>query len=151
MSVACCVWDFTWNFSGDERELNDFDFWLKLDKDKIDLFLQEHCKKWAFQLERGKKTGRYHFQGRFSLKEKTRLSGLVKLLPGAHFSKTSNENRTNTFYVEKTDTRVDGPWKDTDKKKPLQNNFQGFWKRIYDHGRSLVCGLPNDSMNEELI
>lgn len=34
----------------------------------------------------------------------------------AHFSVTSNANRDNNFYVSKEDTRVEGPYKDDDKK-----------------------------------
>jgi len=33
-----------------------------------------------------------------------------------HFSITSNENRDNDFYTSKEESRIDGPWRDTDEK-----------------------------------
>ena len=157
--MACvCVWDFTFHVSGQHLDWHETEYnvehvntWMEIEKKKILEFLEEHCKKWTFQLERGEKTGKLHFQGRFSLKSKTRLTGLVKLLPKAHFSVTSNENRTNCFYVEKEDTRIKGPWRDTDKKKPSHTKWVSFWKWNCGRGRSLVCGLQKDTMTEELI
>jgi hypothetical protein len=78
------------------------------------VLLSEHCKKWCYQLEVGEQTGKKHFQGRFSLKVKLRFGACCKKFPGWHLSITSNENRDNDFYVTKEDTRVAGPWKDTD-------------------------------------
>lgn len=100
---ACCVWDFTW--------------WGDLDENKMIVLLEERCKKWAFQEEEAPKTGELHFQGRMSLKVKKRLVEIVKEWPkGFHFSVTSNENKTNMFYVMKEDTRVRGPWTDENDK-----------------------------------
>ncbi|AXH74683.1 MAG: putative viral replication protein [Cressdnaviricota sp.] len=97
----CCVWDFT-----APSENND--------SNEIKNMLRENCKKWCFQLERGE-TGYEHYQGRVSLKTKTRLTGLKKLFPNNfHWSPTSNENRDNTFYVSKEETRLDGPWSNKD-------------------------------------
>ena len=98
----CCTYDFT---------CHDTDIPYTDIKDE----LKKHCKKWAFQLEKGENTGKDHYQGRFSLKLKNRLTWLVKNFNFiAHFSVTSNENRDNNFYVTKDDTRILGPWKDTD-------------------------------------
>lgn len=98
---ACCTYDFTasgknWN------------------KESIKTVLKAHTKSWCFQEEKGE-TGYVHFQGRFSLKIKKRLSECAKLLKTDwHLSITSEENRNNNFYVCKEDSRIDGPWKDTD-------------------------------------
>lgn len=104
---SCCVWDFT----------------LHIDEDRVDHKVVKdelitHCKAWAFQLERGEITGKVHYQGRVSLKEKSRLP--KHLLVGAHWSVTSAENRDNFFYVTKEETRVEGPWTDKDKYIPRQ-------------------------------
>lgn len=82
-------------------------------KDSICDSLKIHCKKWSFQKERGE-DGYEHFQGRVSLKAKSRtpqkLSGFDKM----NWSVTSNENSTNDFYVTFEETRIEGPWRDTD-------------------------------------
>lgn len=72
------------------------------------------CKKWTFQLEKGEDTGKFHFQGRISLKNKTRLSTMIKTHLGFHWSITSNESKNNMFYVSKEETRMAGPWSDND-------------------------------------
>lgn len=103
----CYCWDFTLKFD----EIHN----LKLLKDN----LRYNCKKWAFQLEVGK-SGYKHWQGRFSLRKKKSESSLISLfktLPnwgGVHFSPTSNANTSNFNYVLKNDTRLEGPWCDTD-------------------------------------
>lgn len=97
-----------------------FDFTVGRDfvtQEKLQELLENHCKKWCFQLERGE-NGFEHYQGRLSLKTKTRLTGIIKLfgIKEIHFSITSNENKENDFYACKEDTRILGPWKNTDEK-----------------------------------
>lgn len=103
MASQICVWDFTCPGEGTDREM-------------LIAWLEEHTKKWAFQLERGE-TGYEHYQGRFSLKIKDRLIALKKYIfdERAHLSPTSTANRDNMFYVMKPDTRIDGPWSDENK------------------------------------
>lgn len=76
-------------------------------------WIKENCKKWCFQLERGERTSKLHFQGRVSLKVKTRKPD--KVVKEIRWSPTSNSESKNDFYVCKEETRVEGPWKDTDK------------------------------------
>lgn len=86
----------------------------------IIIVLKELCKKWGFQLEmtpiKNGKGGR-HWQGRISLRSKTSKGGLLGRFGGKfgtlaiHFTRTSVANRYNFNYVEKADTRIDGPWK----------------------------------------
>lgn len=77
--------------------------------------LRECCKKWTYQLEESEH-GYRHFQGRVSLKVKARMSTLIKKfdIKVIHWSPTSKQNSGNDFYVVKEETRVDGPWSDTD-------------------------------------
>jgi len=101
MTNPCCTWDFT--ASADKNNKND-----------IEKLLKEISKKYCFQKEFSD-SGYEHFQGRISLKLKNRITGLKKMVPKDwHLSITSNENKNNQFYVMKEDTRIDGPWKDTD-------------------------------------
>lgn len=93
-----------------------YDFTLKAEDYSVDdvcELLKELCKKWTFQKEQGE-SGFIHYQGRMSLKVKSRLSTLKnKVFPEMHLSPTCNQNLGNDFYVTKADTRIEGPWSDT--------------------------------------
>lgn len=105
----CITWDFT-NFG--------LDYQLIIDT------LTPICKAWDFQQERCPSTDKLHFQGRFKLKEKRRLTALVKLLPGYHLSITSKENINNVYYVTKEETRVAGPWSSSDEVLIVPRQFK---------------------------
>lgn len=94
-----CVWDFTL-FSG-------------MDSGGVISILEKFTKKWSFQKEKTE-NGKVHYQGRFSLKLKSRDPRLM--FPSFHLGVTSGENRDNMFYVTKEESRVEGPWADTDEK-----------------------------------
>lgn len=111
MSANCCVWDFTLRFDKDQYSPGD-------EKSLKDLLIC-NTKKFAFQLECGEKSEYLHWQGRISLKIKKRLTGLKTLfndtiLDKCHWSPTSAPNMGNVFYTTKEDTRIAGPWQDTD-------------------------------------
>lgn len=100
-----CCWDFTLWDKGDNIKISDI-------KDR----LNEIAKKWCFQ---GEDAGSgLHYQGRMSLMLKKR-SGEFSFLK-AHLSKTSKANQDNDFYVCKEETRISGPWRDTDPYVPRQ-------------------------------
>lgn len=121
---ACCTYDFT--ASGDE--------WSE---DSIKKVLKANCKCWCFQFERGE-TGYQHYQGRFSLKIKKRLTECVKLLgTNWHLSVTSEENRNNTFYVTKEDTRIAGPWSDADIERYIPRQIREIGA-LYEWQQSVV-------------
>ena len=74
-----------------------------------------HCKKWAFQLERGAATSALHYQARISLRKKARKGRVRRLFIGCHVSPESNIGKhTGEFYAMKDETRVAGPWSDKD-------------------------------------
>lgn len=105
MAKNCvCTWDFTLKAEGIEYE-------------EIKECCLKDCKKWCFQKEKGE-SGYEHFQGRVSLKVKSRKG--PKWFEKMRWSVTSNENRDNDFYVTKSDTRIEGPWSDQDKYIPRQ-------------------------------
>lgn len=105
----CCVWDFT-------------SYDINLNKDAIIEHLRNISKKFCFQLEKGEKKGKNHWQGRISLKEKKRQAQVVvlfnTLFKKFHISRTSANNKDNDFYVCKEETRLEGPYKDTDIEVP---------------------------------
>lgn len=149
---ACCVWDFTLKSDG-------------LPPADLIKLLRQHCKKYCFQEEEGK-SGFKHYQGRFSLKVKCRMNGVKAWMPNAtHLSATSNANKGNMFYVMKDDTRIHGPWKDSDEdiyiprqireikqlypwQQHIVDNYDTWDTRtinvIYDqkgnNGKSILCG-----------
>lgn len=110
--IVC--YDFTWHIPHNTWE-------PQTSKEHL-YFVTEWCKKytkkWAFQLEKGNETGKLHFQGRCSMKVKTRFSTLKKNNNkeewGFHFSPTNKECLNNEQYVMKTETRIEGPWTDGD-------------------------------------
>lgn len=113
-SNACCVWDFRCNID-----------LIKLDHLKS--FLNNYCKEWCFQAEKGEETGYEHYQGRMSLKIKKRKNELVDHLKGLKdnlhtitIRPTSNENKNNFFYVLKEETRIAGPWSSKDEPEEPQ-------------------------------
>lgn len=100
-----------------------FDFTLKHNENfnETDIIKDLHtfCKSFVFQLEESS-TGYKHWQGRVSLIKKKRLGELCSQcksfssLESIHWSKTSNNGSKKINYVMKDDTRVKGPFKDTD-------------------------------------
>ena len=128
------------------------------DVEDVKSWLREHCKKWCFQHEVSEETGYPHYQGRFSLKTKLRLTTLKNKMPWKeiHLSPTSRENADNDFYVSKEESRIDGPWKDTDRVIYIPkhfrvvgaNGFLPFQQSIIDimntePGRSVHCIIDN--------
>lgn len=89
--------------------------------------LEEWCKHWVFQKEKGEVTGYVHWQIRFSLKKKRRIQEIAPRLAiaGLKFHDTALTPtstaglKTGFSYVTKADTRLEGPWKDTDVEKVL--------------------------------
>lgn len=113
-----------------------YDFTIPIDDysvAEIQNILRTQGKRWVFQTEKGKKTGYEHYQVRLSLKKKMRWSTMKKnpILTGRH-SPTSNPTyyAGDFFYVMKDDTRIAGPWKDTDEPKVLTRQLKMFmgWK-----------------------
>lgn len=76
------------------------------------------CDKFVFQKENSE-NGYLHYQGRMHLGTKRNGSQLkrelnVLNLEQLSFRVTATENRSKDFYATKLDTRVEGPWRDTD-------------------------------------
>lgn len=108
--IPCYVWDFRYSKScfNNENELKE------LFKGKV--------KKYVFQEECGA-SGYEHYQGRFSLIKKNRKTAILKLFsenPPQYLQPTvTQEHQKDAFYCMKEDTRVAGPWKDTDPPPPI--------------------------------
>jgi len=130
MTSAICVYDITIPCANNTYE-------------DVRAFFVEHCKKWTFQKEKGEETGYEHYQCRVSLNVKRRFDAMkafVKMyLIKSNVSITSTANQKNNFYVSKPDTRIEGPWSDTDKikkKRFFQDKYTGIctWK-FWDESR----------------
>ena len=142
MDGPCAVWDITWKWDAAEKAA-----WVA--------FFGTYAKKWAFQCEESE-TGYVHGQGRISLVAKRPfgpLNGLMVAegLKGYHLTPTSSgvALKGDTFYVIKVDTRIEGPWKDTDEKdeKFLTRQLKEFMtQEMYPWQRDLVeyIKIPDD-------
>jgi len=90
------------------------------------------AKQYVFQMEQGD-GGYIHYQGRISLIKKRRVAErhiLLKLFknPPNYLQPTSNPDhyKGDAFYVMKEDTRISGPWKDSDVVKTLTKQLKEF-------------------------
>jgi len=116
---ACCVWDLTvWLRKPDGSPETTLSADVLTAITQWQNWCTEECKSWCFQLEAAPSTGQYHLQGRVSLKVKKRLREIATPAV-AHMSQTSKANWTNQFYVMKSESRIRGPWKDTDPYVPI--------------------------------
>lgn len=98
-------------------------------RDEVIQSLKVVAKKWMFQLEKGE-SGYMHWQIKFSLHKKLRTAGVLNLLwetndcwnqkiTGKSMKLTPSSNNGRKFtYVMKVDTRVEGPWADSDPEPP---------------------------------
>lgn len=67
-------------------------------------------KNFTFQAELGSEGNFYHFQGRFSLKEKKRLTELKKIFDSKAHLEPEKDVLSSTLYCSKIETRIAGPW-----------------------------------------
>lgn len=108
-TASCQTWDFRSN-----KDMHS--------KDEIIKFLKDNCSKWVFQLEKGEENGYEHWQGRFRLHKRKRKSELKAIMKTANFkwpnyfrpTVCENHESKRFSYVLKIDTKIDGPWADTD-------------------------------------
>lgn len=113
--------------------IHGYDFTLRCDDSftHVDVkdFLKANCKKWVFQLEKSD-TGYLHYQGRVSLIKKRRYNEVINILKfnSIHWSPTlSDTYKTSDFsYVLKEDTKVEGPWADTDEEIYIPRQIREF-------------------------
>ena len=126
-----CVWDIT----------------IPMDKTDIGALkgmCGELCKKWCFQLEKGKTTGYLHWQCRVSLHDKLRKDQMIQTDLGSigncrPTSKPGALNANFYNYCTKDMTREEGPWTDKDVEKHKTKQlamFESF--ELYDWQKSVV-------------
>ena len=125
-----------------ESQINMYDVTLSKEcwpnGDTLALYIHSIAKKWCFQLEAGSETGHLHWQIRMSLMKKCRPAAAVKayrekllndapdrqcrivpsktatFLASCDDEKHGTANNKGFDYVMKEDTRVEGPWLDTE-------------------------------------
>jgi hypothetical protein len=81
------------------------------------------CKKYSFQLERGAEAQRLHYQGRFSLLNKTSIEVMLRKLTltgitrgwQLHLDKEWSKESTSTLYTKKSETSIPGTFMSSDK------------------------------------
>jgi hypothetical protein len=125
---ALAVWEFRCN----ECELESF-------KSR----LRQVFKKWVFQLEESD-GGYRHYQGRGSLIKRRRKQELLPVLRSAGLDDLdvrptiTTEHTKEAFYQTKADTRVDGPWKDTDTELYIPRQYRGLMDRLYPFQQKVI-------------
>lgn len=125
----CAVYDFRYN--GDE-----------FTPEQIRDFLTGIAKMYVFQKEQGD-SGYIHYQGRLSLIKKRRKFEALKLfkVQPNYFEPTCNPEflKGEAFYQTKEDTRIDGPFKDTDIVRVLTHQLSIFNKfELYPYQKDLL-------------
>lgn len=106
---AIFVWD--WTYFPEEKET-----WEDVAKK-----LKETCKKWVFQEEACPSTGKKHFQGRSSLKTKSRTGWKAMgfdIGKGRASATHDSDSKHFDFYATKIESRINGPYSDKDPEKP---------------------------------
>lgn len=101
----------------------DLTLWChKISWNEVKIIFKRECRQWSFQKEKGDEKGTFHYQCRIKSKCKLRAAGVKNWFEKGvcRVSLTSNANRDNMFYVTKDETRVEGPWADTDAYVPRQ-------------------------------
>ena len=102
-------WVFTWNANKENKIISSFE---------LQCILNEFVSEAVFQLEKGKETGRLHYQGRLVLKGPRQGKAKVLELFNRGQGRFCIEQLTvspeivydSTSYCTKSETRVDGPW-----------------------------------------
>lgn len=133
MTSQICTYDFTLSAA------------LGHDHQNIIDVLKEWTKTYEFQLEQAD-DGYKHYQGRFSLIKKRRLTEIAKLLQpllhGIHLSPTSTKAiEDGNSYCVKADTRIEGPWKHDDEVKVLTRQLRHFLTLDLYEWQKEVMGL----------
>lgn len=108
-------------------------------------FLTGIAKKYVFQLEEGD-SGYLHYQGRLSLIKKRRKMEALKLfkVPPEYFEPTlKSEYKGEAFYQTKEDTRVDGPWKETDQEQYIPRQYRGLMDKLRPY-QQVIWDTRND-------
>jgi hypothetical protein len=102
-------------------------------------FLTGIAKKYTFQLEEGD-SGYLHFQGRLSLIKKRRKMEALKLFKVApeYFEPTlSLEYKGEAFYQMKQDTRIEGPWSDSDQETYIPRQYRGLIDKLRPYQQTI--------------
>jgi len=112
------------------------------DIDALRGYLNQLGKKWVCQLEKGEKTDYEHWQGRISLWKIKRKSELMKLMESIgmkvpnNLSPTSNNGKSTWSYMMKADTRIDGPWKNTDQAAYVPKQYRNM--TLYQYQQTII-------------
>ena len=139
-------YDFTLHL-GEERDEPNF---IKI-RTALSLKLVTICSNFVYQLEMGDETKKYHYQGRFKLKERERLTAVKKMFgddfPSIHLSVTSTEvaKKDDWSYVEKEATRIDGPWSRETLKRDVERETA-----LKEEQDRLINRMPYSLKNIEL-
>lgn len=131
---AVAVWDFTKHLGSEDTH----------SRSEMVSTLNEYCKKWCYQVEQCK-NGMLHLQGRFSLKVKARRVPIEMAVLVGHHSPTNKMAKDDFYYVSKHETRVSGPYKDTDEEVYIPRQIRHVTAlREWQNSVVEICQVWND-------
>ena len=113
-------------------------------EEQLFAWLHKIAKKFVFQLEQGNTTGYVHWQGRLSLWKAKRkpelmamMSGMDMVVPNYLEPTTSVEHKKTAFYCMKEDTRIKGPFKNTDKTRRIPIQYRNI--ELYPYQEQILA------------
>lgn len=117
----------------------------KTDEHSLKKKFKSIAKKWIFQKEEGEHSGFIHYQCRLSLHKK--VVNPFKLCDG-HWSPTSSNSAEDFYegYCNKYQTRVEGPWRDTDEEVYIPKQFRNLILRPWQHAVLQRSQVFNDRL-----
>lgn len=94
-------------------------------------FFTDNCKRFVFQLEEAPTTGYKHYQCCFSLKERKRFAGVKDLFGtiNPHIDRVQDPIKCWS-YCQKVESRVDGPWTQSNAPVDLIINLRTWQKEL---------------------
>lgn len=129
----CYRWQFTLAYKGDPNE-----------PEELAALLRPFCKEFYFQLEKGKESGYFHFQGCLSLITKHRLTEVKNIIRhDVHLEPALNWFALKN-YSKKDETYVAGPWDHTTCWIKLP-------KELFPWQKQVVELIEKDSENDRVI
>lgn len=126
-------------------------------KESIEKILRNTSKHWIYQLEKGETTNKLHYQGRLSLNKRKRKSEILKIIKQFekpilfnYLEPASTNSYGHWFYVMKEETKIEGPWKDTDEELYVPLEYREIDKNWHPFQTQIIQSKDEVKKNREV-